>query len=246
MRKRIFGFILAMVMVAAIPLNASAETIKGSSDWQVAFDGNKMSSNFNSADLDASVYQLLPGDTALIELSLANTAKKDTNWYMSNEILQSLEDGSAANGGAYTYILNYKDAKGETTELYNSETVGGEGQNGLHQATDSLEDYFFLGRLSPGAKGQIELQVTLDGETQGNDYQNTLARLQMNFAAEVVEGGNTTVTKPGKDIKIIKTGDNSNLIMYLSLAAFAAGMIILIIAILLVKRRKKNTKRRSR
>lgn len=157
MRKRIFGFILAMVMVAAIPLNASAETIKGSSDWQVAFDGNKMSSNFKSSDLDASVYQLLPG-----------------------------------------------------------------------------------------AKGKIELQVTLDGETQGNDYQNTLARLQMSFAAEVVEGGNTTVTKPGKDIKIIKTGDNSNIIMYLSLAAFAAGMIILIIAILLVKRRKENKKRRSR
>lgn len=245
MRKRILGFILAMVMVAAIPLNASAETISGSSDWQVSFDGNKMSSNFNSADLDASIYQILPGDTALIELSLANTAKKDTDWYMSNEILKSLEDGSPANGGAYTYILNYIDVNGEEKELYNSDTVGGDDANGLHQATNSLDEYFYLGRLAPGAKGKIELKVTLDGETQGNDYQNTLAKLQMNFAAEVVEG-NTTVTTPGKDIKIIKTGDNSNIIMYLSIAAFAAGLIILIIVILLVRNIKNSRKRRSR
>lgn len=245
MRKRILGFILAMVMIAAVPINASAETIKGSSDWQVAFDGDKMSSNFKSSDLDASVYQIQPGDTALIEVALANTAKKDTNWYMSNEILKSLEDGSAANGGAYTYILNYVNTKGETTELYNSDTVGGEDQNGLHPATDSLKDYFYLDRLAPDAKGKIELLVKLDGETQGNDYQNTLARLQMNFAAEVVEG-NTTVTKPGKDIKIIKTGDSSNIIMYLSIAAFAAGLVILIIVIMMVKKKKNNDKRRSR
>ena len=245
MRKRILGFILAMVMIAAVPIETSAETIPGSSDWQITFDGNKMSSNFTSADLDASVYQILPGDTALIELSLANTATKDTNWYMSNEILKSLEDGSPANGGSYTYILNYVDVNGKETEIYNSDTVGGEGVNGLNQVSNSLKDYFYLDRIAPGAQARIQLKVTLDGETQGNDYQNTLAALQMNFAAEEA-AADSTVTTPGKDIKIIKTGDSSNIIMYLSIAALAAGLIILIIVILLMKNKKNNGKRRSR
>ena len=250
MKKSILGFILAMVMITAVPLDAAAEIIPGNSDWHVSFDGNKMSSNFKSSDLDASVYQILPGDTALIELSLVNNASKDTNWYMSNEIIQSLEDGSQANGGAYTYILNYNHPDGRTTtEIYNSDTVGGDDEDGLHGATDSLEEYFYIDRIAPGEKGVIELQVTLDGETQGNDYQNTLAKLQMNFAAEVVEG-DTTVTRPGSNSKIIKTGDSSNMVLYLSLAAFAAGLVILIIVFLKIRNRdndkRENKKRRSR
>ena len=33
--------------------------------------------------------------------------------------------------------------------------------------------------------GIITLEVALDGETQGNSYQDTLADLQMNFAVEL-------------------------------------------------------------
>ena len=39
----------------------------------------------------------------------------------------------------------------------------------------------------------VTLKVVLDGETQGNTYQNTLASLQMNFAVE------KTGTVPGPD-----------------------------------------------
>ena len=42
-----------------------------------------------------------------------------------------------------------------------------------------------LDTLAKGDKGRITLEVELDGETQGNDYQNTLADLQMNFAVEL-------------------------------------------------------------
>ena len=71
----------------------------------------------------------------------------------------------------------------------------------------------------------------------------------MTFAAEVV-AGDTTVTKPGTNSTIIKTGDSSNMILYLSIAAFAAGLIILIIVLLKIKNRDKERaeykKRRSR
>ena len=84
--------------------------------------------------------------------------------------------------------------------LYSSETVGGEdtaGGEGLHQATGALEDYFYLGRLESGEEGRVLLTVELEGETQGNDYQDTLARLQMNFAVEEVEPN--TVVEQGED-----------------------------------------------
>ena len=56
-----------------------------------------------------------------------NEDKEKTDWYMTNEVLKSLEDSvSVAEGGAYTYILTYKDAAGTETVLYSSEVVGGE------------------------------------------------------------------------------------------------------------------------
>ena len=56
---------------------------------------------------------------------------------------------------------------------------------GLHEATKELERSFFLvDTLSQGQTGRVELTVTLEGETQGNDYQDTLADLTMEFAVE--------------------------------------------------------------
>lgn len=56
---------------------------------------------------------------------------------------------------------------------------------GLHEATKELGRSFFLvDTLSQGQTGRVELTVTLEGETQGNDYQDTLADLTMEFAVE--------------------------------------------------------------
>ena len=56
---------------------------------------------------------------------------------------------------------------------------------GLKEATSSLKEYFYLDTLSRNQSGVITLEVALDGETQGNDYQDTLADLQMEFAVEL-------------------------------------------------------------
>ena len=86
---------------------------------------------------------------------MENTYNADTDWYMANEVLQSLEDSdNSANGGAYSYILNYVNPRGESTLLYSSDSIGGEGDSkggkGLHQATSSLEEFFYLERISGG------------------------------------------------------------------------------------------------
>ena len=94
------------------------------------------------------------------------------------------------------------------------------------------------------------LRVQLDGETQGNDYQDTLARLQMNFAVEKVEPN--MVTEQGEDTvvnrvvrKIVtttpRTGDPTQ-ILGLCAAAFVSGTALLILAVGTMKNRRRNRK----
>lgn len=223
------------MMVVGTGMTAKAEDFKGSQNWLADFTGDKIESNFTSAEMADEILQILPGDTITLEVSIKNSSEDKTDWYMTNEVLETLEESKdSAEGGAYTYILTYKGTDGTETVLYSSETVGGEGSGaegleGLHQATDSLEDYFFLERLDKGAQGTVTLFVELDGETQGNDYQSTLARLKMNFAVEEVTA--RTVT--------IQTGDASNIMLYAGIA-LASGIVLFVIAFINAKRRSEE------
>ena len=163
---------------------------------------------------------------------------------------------AALSGGAYTYKLTYKNSKsGEEKLLFSSETVGGEDVSeageGLHEATDALEEWFYLDTLSTDEGGVLTLRVALDGETQGNDYQDTLAELQMQFAVELREPeihGNppdepkkpSKPSKSGKTTKSkVKTGDYTNYIPYL-VAAAVSGLALLLLAIYSLRERRRQ------
>ena len=250
MKKKILSLALTFAMLSAVPMSVSAETLSGGDDWSVSFSGSGMESNFTSADLDEVIYDMQPGDTATFQVALTNEHSKEADWYMSNDIVISMEDSMEASGGAYEYLLTYTDADGEETTIYSSETVGGEdttGGAGLHKVSDALGEWFYLSRLAGGASGTVNLEVKLDGETIGNDYQNKLAELAMQFAAEeAAEDEIVTNRVPGKDItihkevtvgkdaetvKIAKTGDDVNVMLYVSVTALAAGMVILILVL---------------
>ena len=203
-----------------------------------------MESNFRTADMDDAVSGLQPGDTITFELDLKNENSTATDWYMTNKVLYSLEDRSANRGtagGAYTYVLSYKDHNGEETLLFSSDTVGGEnisaGGEGLHEATGALEDYFYLDTLTTGQVGSISLVVSLDGETQGNDYQDTLADLQMNFAVEL----NVTQTEEeqSRRTNIVKTSDESDL-GGLFAAMTVSGVLLLGMAVYSLRQGRKE------
>lgn len=191
MKKRVFGLLLAVLLLAeGGALTARAEDYTGGEGWQVTFTGDQMKSSFQSSELSDAASALQPGDQITFQIALKNEDSGSTDWYMSNEVLASLEDSQrVAQGGAYTYILTYRNAADEETVLYSSENVGGERRvqpsgEGLHEATDSLEQFFYLDTLQTAQDGLITLKICLDGETQGNAYQDTLAKLQMNFAVE--------------------------------------------------------------
>lgn len=129
--------------------------------------------------------------------------------------------------------------------------MGGESTTGklegLHQATNTLNDYFYLDRLESGKSGTVTLKVTVEGETQNNDYQKTLAKLQMTFAVEKVTASVVKHT-PGKvhtETRMItnrvQTGDTAHILLF-CLLGLTSGLVLLFIGVKSSKRRKNEQK----
>lgn len=273
MKKKLFHLVLPGVLLAFMTMNVCAETSYGGSDWRVIFtDEKKMESSFKTSDINDTIYGIQPGDNAVIELSLKNENKTATDWYMTNKVLYSLEDRSAnsgATGGAYTYRLVYTDKDHTETVLFDSDTVGGDqnsgGREGLREATAGLEDYFYLDTLDTGDSGKITLEVALEGETQGNDYQNTLADLQMNFAVELNpidqrerertsnreqevvnrEGDRRSEDDEagrGQGTSVVRTGDESDLTPFIMVSSVSGVLFLLLSMYGLVEKKKEEKK----
>lgn len=254
------GWVLSGVLLAGNGMTVHAEHYTGDPDWAVNFTGKGMESNFKTADINDAIYDLQPGDSIDIALTLKNTGGKATDWWMTNKVLRSLEDTQkAAASGGYTYTLIYQHPDGVSETLYSSETVGGEkdgsAPEGLHEVTDSLSEYFYLDSLKAGEQGAVYLTVALDGETQGNTYQDTLADLTLNFAVEETNvpsnpsdpgdndggeepggenpggGGN----QPGGTRTPPKTGDETDLMLYAGIS-LVSGVGLLILALLSLRK----------
>ena len=255
MKKKILCLAMMALMVIGTPLTANAEHFEGSKNWNVTFDGKKMNSNFETSEIKKDVLNIQPGDSITLKINLKDASGKKSDWYLENDIVQTMEESNnLASGGAYTYILEYHDPSGKVTTLYSNEAVGGEvqdgGKEGLYEAAEGLDTYFYLDRLNSGEEAYVSLYVKLDGETQGNDYQDTLAKLQINFAVEKVNDETITkeIKKEGKDEVIVvtkyvpgmvKTGDNSKLVLFSSLA-LVSGLGLLVYAFVLMKKRREG------
>ena len=85
--------------------------------------------------------------------------------------------------------------------------------------------------MGDGDKGVINLTVKLEGESNGNNYQNTLARLQMDFATELVDGG--TARRP------VRTGDQSRILLFVILT-LVSGLLILMTAVMRLRGEREN------
>ena len=116
------------------------------------------------------------------------------------------------------------------------------------QIDGAAGDYFYLERLKQGETGRVTLWLRVDGETQGNGYQKTLAQLQMNFAVEVVpeavvrtevnhrvnrvSGGTQVVTT-------VQTGDTAPLMIW-SAVALGCGVILFVVGMAAWKRNREK------
>lgn len=256
MNRKIISILCLICLICSISATAyaqSAQTTIGTV-WFNA-DGKTMSNDFQKNLTDANVETALkerlrslqPGDDVTFTINLRNDYSKSTNWYMTNRIVSSLEEG-AAKDGAYTYHLWYKNnTSGKVTEIFESNRIGGVigdeevTSSGLLEINEAMkedyenenkkgdEKYFYLDNLSRGQGGQVFLTIELDGETQGNDYQDRLADLKMNFAVQVQD--TSTGTSPGTSRGTApKTGDEHDLLPYY-IAMIISGLLFLYFAL---------------
>lgn len=236
MKKKSIIFITSLLLLTqTVAVYAEVTDTKAGS---CEFTGDKMESSFDSTSIAVAVSEMEPGDTVNFAVDIKNTADFTTSWYMSNEVLSSLEDAQAvAENGGYTYVLTYTDVAGEVTTLYDSDSVGGEKESatgvGLNEATDSLDEFFFLDDLEVLDAGTVNLSITLDGESQGNIYQDTLAQLKMNFAVEQKpEEGTPSEFEPDRPPKV-KTGD---VWMGSSVLMLIAGIALVVVAFFMMRK----------
>lgn len=243
----ILGFVLALMM----PAVAFADHIEGKTDWYVEYnDAGRLVDNYTQRAWADNVSQLQPGDDITLAVEIRQANQNPADWYMSNEVLKSLEDNDAS-GSAYGYKLSYEGPSNSRT-LYESESVGGKGSAaGLGDATNAMDEYFYLGQLSNGQKGKVILNVTLDGETEGNAYFDTLARLALKFAVEPnVEPEKKIVNREVKEYKdsptvsvsrqnLAKTGDQTTMFpVYLAIAG--VGLVCLALGIRNIRNKKSE------
>lgn len=258
MKKQILAIALGLVLLFTAGTAALAADDESQREWDVTYaGGSDLDSDYTLRGLAEKVFQMQPGDEIELAANLSNKDSAPSNWYMTNKVLKTLEEaGNSPSGGAYTYRLTYQ-GPGDTEELelYTSERVGGEttqgraltdGRIGLAQATQGLEDWLYLDTLSSGQSGVVRLRVALDGESQGNTYQDTLARLQLNFAVDPVTEYNRTETRTDnrteqRELRIVRTGDVNEALPFIILAG-VSGLLLLILGLVGLAEKKRLKK----
>ncbi len=243
--------VLALALMMVMSMSSAVLAESTSYDGICTFTGSKMVSSFDSAQLASAVSGLQPGDDVTFTVEYKNRYDGATDWYMENSIVQTLEKANAkkrvsgtgqAENGGYTYELTLHKSDGTTSVLFSNATVGGEAvvnnREGLEPATNALEDWFYIDTLKKnGDSGTVVLHVAFDGETEVNDYMDTDGELNVRFAVELPPEGTppeeTEVIK-----KVVKTGDQSRLLMWASIG-LVAGLLMFVLAFL---SRKKDEK----
>lgn len=238
---------LIVVFAAAEGAFAESKVYNGSA----YFDGKSIKSTFKTSTVADAVTNLQPGDDVSFRVKYTNKYNESTDWYMANEVIQTLEKADAAKkvpkgtgtpeNGGYTYELIHKDKNGVKTILFSNSEVGGDAKpakmEGLEQATNALDDWFYIQTLKKGESGQLTLNVAFEGETEVNDYMDTDGGLMLRFAVELT-GSDGSSAPPENDKpkyqQRIKTGDMTMLWMYI--AMLLAGLVMLVIVLKKMKK----------
>lgn len=236
MKKRFMCLAMALMVLFITLTSVQAKELVGSDQWKVSFDGNQVSTNFGKDQMNDELSNIQPGDSLTLKVHVKNKTDQATDWYMTNDILKTLEDGTKATNGAYGYRLSYVDQSQKETIIYESSALGGDDSKGL-KSIKGLDDYFYLGRLDKADQGTVLLTLSVDGETQGNSYQASMAQIEMNFAVETVKNPAITVDKTEhKNIfTTVKTGDNTNILIYCALG-LVSGLLLVSLALFFKKK----------
>ncbi len=238
MKTKRFMSILALTMMMVLGLTISAFAESEEVTGHCYFNGKEIVSDFDSDVVVKTVSGLEPGDDVTFKVQFENRYNGLTHWYMRNEALVTLEESyDRTQNGGYTYILTHVAPDGSRQVLFDNSEVGGEAKpgnmEGLHQATNALDEWFYIQDLKKGQSGYTELYVKFDGDSEVNDYMDTAGKLLVAYAVELDKTGTTHK-------KTVKTGDSSNLLMYV--AVFLAALLMLVFTIMSYRKDRREAR----
>lgn len=240
MKNSIKTMVLLIVCIMSVLIAAECSFAESKKyNGKAYFDGKAVKSTFKTGEVADAISELQPGDDVTFRVKYTNRHKEETDWYLENEVLQTLEKADAARkvpegtgtpeNGGYTYELIHKDKNGKKQVLFSNSKVGGEAKpadmEGLEQATNALDDWFYLQSLGYKESGELTLSIKFDGETEVNDYMDTNGGVMLRFGVEIKKH-NKNSEEPEYKQKV-KTGDYNMLALYAAMAMI--GLILLII-----------------
>lgn len=260
----VLATVAALLLLSATAPAAFADTIK--KQWTVEFTGTEIKDE-GVESISQVIGGMQPGDEAEFTVDLVEACDKSADWYMRNEVLESMEqsfdEANSESGGSYSYELVYISPQNEEKVILSNAVVSGDTEsgetNGLFDATEATEEWFYLDTLAPEARARVVLTVGIDGETHGNSYFDTSAKLQLSFAAEPTndpgtsgrveeptdEVASTTSTEqPEKDEpksvaeRLSQTSDMIPLLLIAVIAATAGAVL----AVSIVRKRRESRK----
>ena len=237
MKKKLFAMMSALFVMLGSVMPVMADTKTES--YKVVYDGTTMSQNLPTTGYFGGVE---PGDTVKISVELSNTSSQASDWYMENTISKIFETSTSMTG-SYIYELTITDnSTKEVTTLYTNKSVGGEKGTGLQSVGDYFSDgleWFYIGNIAAGSTATVNLTVKLDGDTQGNDYMNTLGKLKFNFGVEPANVQTITKTGENKKVTTVKTSTDTGYSIY-SILACVSGLLLFVLACVMGKNELKK------
>lgn len=187
MKKKHLNIVLALAVsflgLAGLSIDAKAET--ENVNWEVTYTGSSFESTYEADK--AKLSNAMPGDTINFVVDYVNGTTGSADFYMSADVLKTLEDNKVATGGAYSYKITSTTTTNPT--IFDSKTVGGDASSadsvvGLAQVDEGEGAYFSLGTIASGSSGTVTISIDLDGNSQNNSYMSALAQLNIRFGAE--------------------------------------------------------------
>lgn len=214
---KLSAFFLALVLVVAFAVSAAASS--------VTFDGDAQKfifapgSDYSPTDLFENFKGMMPGDKESQDITVKNTAK-----YKANIYIRSL--GATDETQDFVSQLKLTVVENGKSELFNAPA----------SEPAQLSDWVSLGTLEPG--GQADLTVTVEVPTDlSNEYQGAVGELKWEFKVEEVEEPTEAPTKPASPDQP-KTGDYTNILLYVGIAAL--GVVLVVILVATRKKKKDN------
>jgi len=240
MKKIKLVTILLLSLMITLGMSQAAFAVNNSVEGGTyVYDGNAITDSGSQTVIPP----LEPGDDVTIDFTYTNNSGDTTYWYMENEIVHTLEEYGAANGG-YTYTLTNSGPDGETV-IFDSDQVGGDengssssaaASQGLKTATESTDDWFFIQELGAGESGHTKIFIALDGESQANSYEGKHGELRVNYAVEKqAPGEDIIINNPGTTTK---TGDTFDPLF--ALLALTAAILAMLLAVLSYRKDRKD------